>query len=79
MRLTTGDSQIIIANKNGRAIRFHESAVREMGTGRNATGVKGMTLDDNSDEVVGMICVNDPEKETIMVVSEQGYGKRSLL
>ena len=77
VRLTTGDSQIIIANKNGRAIRFHESAVREMG--RNATRVKGMTLDDNGDEVVGMICVNDPEKETIMVVSEQGYGKRSLI
>ena len=77
VRLTTGDSQIIIANKNGRAIRFHESAVREMG--RNATGVKGMTLDDNGDEVVGKICVNDPEKETIMVVSEQGYGKRSLI
>ncbi|WP_418411004.1 DNA gyrase subunit A, partial [Barnesiella intestinihominis] len=77
VRLTTGDSQIIIANKNGRAIRFHESAVREMG--RNATGVKGITLDDNGDEVVGMICVNDPEKETIMVVSEQGYGKRSLI
>lgn len=77
VRLTTGDSQIIIANKNGRAIRFHESAVREMG--RNVTGVKGMTLDDNGDEVVGMICVNDPEKETIMVVSEQGYGKRSLI
>lgn len=77
VRLTTGDSQIIIANKNGRAIRFHESAVREMG--RNATGVKGMTLDNNDDEVVGMICVNDPEKETIMVVSEQGYGKRSLI
>ena len=77
VRLTTGDSQIIIANKNGRAIRFHESAVREMG--RNATGVKGMTLDNNGDEVVGMICVNDPEKETIMVVSEQGYGKRSLI
>ena len=77
VRLTTGDSQIIIANKNGRAIRFHESAVREMG--RNATGVKGMTLDNNDDEVVGMICVNDPEKETFMVVSEQGYGKRSLI
>ena len=77
VRLTTGDSQIIIANKNGRAIRFHESAVREMG--RNATGVKGMALDNNGDEVVGMICVNDPEKETIMVVSEQGYGKRSLI
>ncbi len=77
VRLTTGDSQIVIANKNGRAIRFHESAVREMG--RNATGVKGMTLDNDGDEVVGMICVNDPEKETIMVVSEQGYGKRSLI
>ena len=77
VRLTTEDSQIIIANKNGRAIRFHESAVREMG--RNATGVKGMTLDNNGDEVVGMICVNDPEKETIMVVSGQGYGKRSLI
>ena len=77
VRLTTGDSQIIIANKHGRAIRFHESAVREMG--RNATGVKGMTLDNDNDEVVGMICVNEPEKETIMVVSEQGYGKRSLI
>lgn len=75
VRLTTGDSQIIIANRHGRAIRFHESAVREMG--RNATGVKGMTLDNADDAVVGMICVNDPEKETIMVVSEQGYGKRS--
>lgn len=75
VRLTTGDSQIIIANRHGRAIRFHESAVREMG--RNATGVKGMTLDNEDDAVVGMICVNDPEKETIMVVSEQGYGKRS--
>ncbi len=77
VRLTTGDSQVIIANKHGRAIRFHESAVREMG--RVATGVKGMTLDDDNDEVVGMICINDPEKETIMVVSEQGYGKRSLI
>lgn len=77
VRLTTGDSQIVIANRHGRAIRFHESAVREMG--RNATGVKGMTLDNDDDAVVGMICVNDPEKETIMVVSEQGYGKRSLI
>ena len=77
VRLTTGDSQIVIANRHGRAIRFHESAVREMG--RNATGVKGMTLDNDGDAVVGMICVNDPEKETIMVVSEQGYGKRSLI
>ncbi len=77
VRLTTGDSQIVIANRHGRAIRFHESAVREMG--RNATGVKGMTLDNDNDEVVGMICVNEPEKETVMVVSEQGYGKRSLI
>ncbi len=77
VRLTTGDSQVIIANKHGRAIRFHESAVREMG--RNATGVRGMTLDDENDEVVGMICINDAEKDTIMVVSEQGYGKRSLI
>ena len=77
VRLTTGDSQIVIANRHGRAIRFHESAVREMG--RNATGVKGMTLDNDNDEVIGMICVNEPEKETVMVVSEQGYGKRSLI
>ncbi len=77
VRLTTGDSQVVIANKYGRAIRFHESAVREMG--RNATGVRGMALDDENDEVVGMICINDPEKDTIMVVSEQGYGKRSLI
>lgn len=76
VRLTTGNSEIIMANREGRAIRFHESTVREMG--RTATGVKGMTLDENVDDaVVGMICVNDPEKETIMVVSEQGYGKRS--
>ncbi len=76
VRLTTGDSQIILANKHGRAIRFHESAVREMG--RTATGVRGMTLDETGDdEVIGMVCIKDPEKETIMVVSEQGYGKRS--
>lgn len=76
VRLTTGDSEIIMANKEGRAIRFHETKVREMG--RTATGVRGMTLDENvGDEVIGMICVNDPEKETVMVVSEQGYGKRS--
>ena len=76
VRLTTGDSQIILANKHGRAIRFHESTVREMG--RMATGVRGMTLDETGDdEVIGMICIKDPEKETVMVVSEQGYGKRS--
>lgn len=76
VRLTTDDSQIIMANKHGRAIRFHESTVREMG--RTATGVRGMTLDETGDdEVIGMICIKDPEKETVMVVSEQGYGKRS--
>ena len=76
VRMTNGDNEIIIANRNGRAIRFHESAVREMG--RTATGVRGITLDeDGSDEVIGMICIKDPEKESIMVVSEQGYGKRS--
>ena len=76
VRLTNGENEIVIANRNGRAIRFNENAVRAMG--RTATGVKGMTLDeDGSDEVVGMVCVNDPKKETIMVVSEQGYGKRS--
>lgn len=64
-----------MANKHGRAIRFHESTVREMG--RNATGVRGMTLDGKDDEVIGMICMKDLDKETIMVVSEQGYGKRS--
>ena len=75
--LTNGENEIVLANRGGRAIRFNESAVRTMG--RTATGVRGMTLDDEEgiDEVVGMVCVNDPENETIMVVSEQGYGKRS--
>lgn len=74
--LTNGEDEIILANRNGRAIRFSEDAVRTMG--RTATGVRGMTLDDEpEDEVVGMVCINDKEKETVMVVSEQGYGKRS--
>ena len=76
VRMTNGNNEIVIANRNGRAIRFHESAVREMG--RTATGVRGITLDeDGQDEVIGMICIKDPETETIMVVSENGYGKRS--
>lgn len=75
VRMTNGNNEIIIANRNGRAIRFHESAVRTMG--RTATGVRGMTLDGGDDEVVGMICIKNPETESIMVVSEQGYGKRS--
>jgi len=78
VRLTDGDSEIIMANRNGRAIRFNESKVRVMG--RTATGVIGMQLDDDGqDEVVGMICVKKDSGETIMVVSQQGYGKRSLL
>lgn len=76
--LTNGDWEVVIANRNGRAIRFHESAVREMG--RTAAGVRGMTLDeDGEDEVVGMICIKDKEQESILVVSEQGYGKRSSI
>lgn len=76
--LTNGEDEIILANKNGRAIRFNENVIRTMG--RTATGVKGITLDeDKQDEVVGMICINDKEKESVMVVSEQGYGKRSLV
>mgnify|MGYP002895954337 FL=1 len=76
VRMTNGNNEIVIANRNGRAIRFHESAVREMG--RTATGVRGITLDeDGTDEVIGMICIKNPETETIMVVSENGYGKRS--
>ena len=76
--MTNGNNEVLIANRNGRAIRFHESAVREMG--RTAAGVRGMTLDeDGEDEVVGMICVKDKEKETALVVSEKGYGKRSSI
>jgi DNA gyrase subunit A len=76
VRMTNGDNEIVIANRNGRAIRFHESVVREMG--RTATGVRAMTLDeDQEDEVIGMICIKDKENESIMVVSSQGYGKRS--
>ena len=76
VRMTNGNNEIIIANRNGRAIRFHEAAVRVMG--RTATGVRGITLDnDGQDEVIGMICIKDLETESVLVVSEQGYGKRS--
>ena len=75
VRLTNGKNELIIANRNGRAVRFNENAVRTMG--RVATGVRGMRLDDGDDAVVGMIVVNDAETETVMVVSENGYGKRS--
>lgn len=74
--LTNGKSHIMLASKEGQAIHFPEDAVRSMG--RNATGVRGIRLGENAtNEVVGMICVQDPENETVMVVSENGYGKRS--
>lgn len=77
VELTNGRNEIVLANRNGRAIRFDEQDVREMG--RVSTGVRGMRLDGGDDEIVGMVCVNDPETETIMVVSEKGYGKRSTV
>ena len=72
--LTRGDEEIIVADRNGRAIHFNESTVRSMG--RVATGVRAMKLDEG-DEVVGMVSICDKEKETVLVVSEQGFGKRS--
>jgi len=75
-RLTNGTSEVLMALRSGRAIRFNESTVRPMG--RTATGVRGITLGGKNDEVIGMICVNSPD-ESILVVSEKGYGKRSDL
>jgi DNA gyrase subunit A len=72
--LTTGSSEIVMALKSGRAIRFNESTVRPMG--RTATGVRGISLEDENDEVVGMISIDNPET-TVLVVSEKGYGKRT--
>lgn len=77
VELTDGNSEILIANRNGRAIRFHESKVREMG--RVSTGVRGMTLDEGDDCVVGMICMPADTDSNVMVISENGFGKRSLL
>ena len=78
VRLTDGNQHVVLANRNGRAIRFKEEDVRPMG--RSATGVKGMTLDeDGEDCIIGMICMNQQSDNTIMVVSEQGYGKRTRL
>lgn len=77
VRLTDGNSGIMLANKNGRAIRFEESKVRAMG--RVSAGVRGMTLDNDRDEVIGMITLTGGEDETVMVVSENGYGKRSAI
>ena len=75
VRLTNGHNELVLADRNGRAVRFNESTVRAMG--RVSTGVRGMKLDEGDDEVVGMVVINKPEEETIMVVSENGYGKRS--
>ncbi len=77
VELTDGNSEILMANRNGRAIRFHESKVREMG--RVSTGVRGMTLDNDDDEVVGMICMKEDSANNVMVISENGFGKRSIL
>lgn len=76
--MTDGNSEILLANRNGRAIRFNETDVREMG--RTATGVRGMRIDDDGqDEIIGMIALPKDTDETVMVVSELGYGKRTLL
>ena len=77
VRLTNGHNELILADRNGRAVRFDENTVRTMG--RVSTGVRGMKLDEGDDEVVGMIVVNDAQTESVMVVSENGYGKRSLV
>ena len=75
VRLTNGHNELIMADRNGRAVRFDENDIRVMG--RTATGVRGMRLGDGDDAVVGMIVINDASRETVMVVSEEGYGKRS--
>jgi DNA gyrase subunit A len=77
VRLTNGNNELIMADRNGRAVRFNENTVRAMG--RVSTGVRGMKIDDDDDAVVGMIVVNKPEEETVMVVSENGYGKRTAV
>ena len=77
VRLTDGNSEVIMANREGRAIRFPENKVREMG--RISTGVRGMTLGSENDEVVGMITMTGAPDETVMVISQNGYGKRSAL
>ena len=75
VRLTNGHNELIMANRNGRAVRFNEDAIRPMG--RTATGVRGIRLDSGDDFCIGLIVINDPEQENVMVVSEEGYGKRS--
>ncbi|MCM1094140.1 MAG: DNA gyrase subunit A [Bacteroides sp.] len=77
VEMTDGKSDILLANKNGRAIRFPENKVREMG--RVSTGVRGMTLDGPDDAVIGMICMEPETENNVLVISEKGYGKRSLI
>ncbi len=76
-KLTTGDSQIMLAVKSGKAVRFEEEKTRPMG--RNASGVRGITLANEQDEVIGMIAIDNPREETVLVVSENGYGKRTYI
>ncbi|MFD2697101.1 DNA gyrase subunit A [Mesonia sediminis] len=76
-KLTNGDSHVMLALKSGKCIRFEESKTRPMG--RNASGVRGITLGHDKDEVVGMITIENPDEETVLVVSENGYGKRTFI
>ncbi|TXE11784.1 DNA gyrase subunit A [Seonamhaeicola algicola] len=76
-KLTTGDSQVMLALKSGKAIRFEEAKTRPMG--RSASGVRGITLAHDKDEVIGMVTINNPQEETVLVVSENGYGKRTFI
>ncbi|HKK12543.1 MAG TPA: DNA gyrase C-terminal beta-propeller domain-containing protein, partial [Flavobacteriaceae bacterium] len=76
-KLTTGNSQVMLALRSGKAIRFEESKTRPMG--RNASGVRGITLASDKDEVIGMVIVENPQEETVLVVSENGYGKRTFI
>lgn len=76
-RLTTGNSQVMLAVRSGKAIRFEENKTRPMG--RSASGVRGITLADDNDEVVGMIAIENPQEESVLVVSENGYGKRTYI
>ncbi|MFB9055604.1 DNA gyrase subunit A [Mariniflexile ostreae] len=76
-RLTTGESQVMLALKSGKAIRFEEAKTRPMG--RSASGVRGIRLDNDTDEVIGMITIENPQEESVLVVSENGYGKRTYI
>ena len=76
-KLTTGDSQVMLAVKSGKAIRFEEGKTRPMG--RNASGVRGIKLANSDDEVVGMIAIENPQEESVLVVSENGFGKRTYI